>query len=90
VLYLATDKYPARISAANTKEDTRMDGIAKATDGQEGGGAYSVAYTNEVNDVGRFYQELRPKGFKESVLQHTEQVFEAIEKDGLVRTTKKD
>lgn len=81
VLYLATDRYPAR------KSESISGGSARATDGVEGGGAYSVTYTDEINDVGKFYQKLRPEGFKESVLQHTKEVFEAIEKDGVFRPT---
>lgn len=82
VLYLATDRFPARES------QNLSDASVMATDGTEGGGAYSVTYTNETNDVGKFYQKLRPEGFKESVLQHTGAVFEAIEKDGVFRPTK--
>jgi hypothetical protein len=77
VLYLATDRYPARMT-----EDRKENGLIRATDGVSGGGAYSVTYTNEVNDVRSFYEKLRPKGFKEAVLEHTSKVFEAIEKNG--------
>jgi hypothetical protein len=78
VLYLATDRYPARMA-----EDRKENGVIKATDGVLGGGAYSVTYTNEVNDVVKFYEQLRPKGFKDSVLRHTEDVFGAVERDGV-------
>ncbi|KAH0287099.1 hypothetical protein M436DRAFT_58705 [Aureobasidium namibiae CBS 147.97] len=83
VLYLATDRFPAR------ETEQKLEGCVRATDGVVGGGAYSVTYTDEINDVGKFYQKLRPEGFKESVLQHTGDVFEAIEKDGVFRATKK-
>lgn len=83
VLYLATDAYPARTTEKNST------GSVLATDGVEGGGAYSVAYTNEINDTGKFYQKLRPQGFKESVLQHTRDVFEAIEREGAFETTQR-
>ena len=84
VLYPATDRYPARTSKRY------LSGCAGATDGGEGGGAYSVTYTNEDNDVGKFYQDLRPQGFKESVLQHTEEVFEVIAKDGVFQAIEKE
>jgi len=84
VLYLATDAYPA----GGTEK--RVDGCVKATDGVEGGGAYSVGYTNEVNDVSKFYEKLRGERFKECVLQHTEAVFGAIERDGVFRSTKRN
>jgi len=83
VLYLATDRFPARESGQ------KLDGCVMATDGVEGGGAYSVTYTNEINDVSKFYQKLRPEGFKESVLQHTGEVFEAIGKNGVFKPKKK-
>jgi hypothetical protein len=85
VLYLATDRYPARM----IKEQDEQ-GLIKATDGVKGGGAYSVTYTDEVNDVQSFYEKLRPKGFKEAVLAHTGKVFEAIEKNGIHQPTKMD
>ncbi|KAH0333662.1 hypothetical protein KCU81_g9785, partial [Aureobasidium melanogenum] len=59
-----------------------------ATDGVKGGGAYSVTYTNEINDVSKFYQNLRVQNFKEAVLQHTEDVFRAIERDGVFQPSK--
>jgi hypothetical protein len=62
------------------------DETVKATDGVQGGGAYSVTYTNEVNDVRSFYEKLRSKGFKEAVLEHTSKVFEAIEKNGIYQS----
>jgi hypothetical protein len=83
VLYLATDRYPAKMA-----EDSKGNESVKATDGVQGGGAYSVAYTNEVNDVEKYYEQLRPKGFKQSVLQHTEEVFEAVERNGVFRPSK--
>lgn len=75
VLYLATEAYPARGS------EKQADDSLRATDGVEGGGAYSVTYTNEINDVEQFYQKLRTEGFKESVLRHTRDVFRASERD---------
>jgi hypothetical protein len=83
VLYLATDRYPAKMA-----EDSENNEFVEATDGVRGGGAYSIAYTNEVNDVEKFYEQLRPKGFKQSVLQHTEEVFEAVERNGVFRPSK--
>ncbi|KAH0040124.1 hypothetical protein KCU78_g1188, partial [Aureobasidium melanogenum] len=62
--------------------------VVDATNKVKGGGAYSVTYTNEVNDVTKFYQKLRVDKFKEAVLQHTEDVFKAIEKDGVFQPTK--
>ncbi|KAI4852897.1 hypothetical protein E4T44_01190 [Aureobasidium sp. EXF-8845] len=85
VLYLATDRYPARMVEERHEKD-----MIGATDGVKGGGAYSVTYTNEVNDVRSFYEKLRPKGFKKAVLEHTGRVFEAIEKNGIYPPTKVD
>jgi hypothetical protein len=85
VLYLATDKHPARMT-----EEKQEACMVRATDGVQGGGAYSVTYTNEVNDVQSFYDKLRPEGFKKTVLEHTRKVFEAIEKNGIYQPTKVD
>ncbi|KAK5999696.1 hypothetical protein QM012_005102 [Aureobasidium pullulans] len=82
VLFQATgDRYAARGLESGTK-------VVDATNGVKGGGAYSVTYTNEVNDVSEFYQKLRAEKFQEAVLQHTENVFRAIEKDGVFQSTK--
>jgi hypothetical protein len=85
VLYLATDRFPARMT-----EEKQEACTVRATDGVQGGGAYSVTYTNEVNDVRSFYEKLRPKGLKEAVLEHTRKVFEAIEKNDVYQPTKQD
>ncbi|CAD0113997.1 unnamed protein product, partial [Aureobasidium uvarum] len=74
VLYLCTDRFPAKGTSLESAE------IATATNGVVGGGAYSLSYTNETNDISKFYQKLREGKFQERVLQHTEAVFEAVEK----------
>ncbi|KAI5194677.1 hypothetical protein E4T39_08548 [Aureobasidium subglaciale] len=75
VLFLATERYPARSNGDDV-------GAVHGTDGVKGGGAYSVTYTDEINDVSKFYQKLRGQGFKENVLRHTEKVFDDIEVNG--------
>lgn len=82
VLYLATSE---RYAARGVEGGAEVD----ATDGVKGGGAYSVTYTNEINDVSKYYQKLKAEKFKEAVLDHTEDVFEAIEKNGVFQPTKK-
>ncbi|KAI4728784.1 hypothetical protein E4T49_03458 [Aureobasidium sp. EXF-10728] len=77
VLYLCTDGFPARGSSVKTAE------TAIATDGVKGGGAYSLAYTNETNDISKFYQKLRMEKIRERVVEHTEAVFQAVEEKGV-------
>ncbi|KAI5243976.1 hypothetical protein E4T42_07263 [Aureobasidium subglaciale] len=81
VLFLATERYPARGKG-------NVEGVVEGTDGVEGGGAYSVTYTDETNDVSKFYQKLRGQGFKEDVLRHTDQVFGDINANGAFEVKK--
>ncbi|KAH0359329.1 hypothetical protein KCU65_g10022, partial [Aureobasidium melanogenum] len=82
VLFLASgQRYAPRGSGGGAE-------VVDATDGVKGGGAYSVTYTNEINDVSKFYQKLRVEKFKEAVLQHTEDVLKAIEEVGIYQPTK--
>lgn len=82
VLFLATSE---RYTARGVKSDAS---VVNATDGVKGGGAYSVTYTNEINDVSKFYQKPRAEKFQEAVLEHTHDVFKAIEKDGVFQPRK--
>lgn len=89
VLFLCTDRYPAKGVELDGESDPVGGQVVHATDGSEGGGAYSVSYTNEINDTKEFYDQLRGKGFRESVLSHTEQVFQAVETKGIWEPKKK-
>ncbi|THW25066.1 hypothetical protein D6D23_04672 [Aureobasidium pullulans] len=89
VLFLCTDKYPAKGTELDGESDPVGGQVVHATDGSEGGGAYSVSYTNEINDTKEFYDQLRGKCFQESVLSHTEQIFQAVETKGIWEPKKK-
>ena len=89
VLFLCTGRYPAKGTDLDGESDPVGGQVVHATDGSEGGGAYSVSYTNEINDTKEFYDRLRGKGFRESVLSHTEQVFQAVETKGIWEPKKK-
>jgi hypothetical protein len=73
MLYLATERYPARCSAAI--------GAVLSTDGVEGGGAYSVNWDDEVTTpkIKKLYKRMREEGFGETVWRHTIETFEHIE-----------
>lgn len=73
MLYTHTHAFPAKSNVEGT-------GIkVKATNGEVGGGAYAVGPSSDiVNAPKDAYRELRPKGFKETVLSHTNQAFEDI------------
>ena len=89
VLFLCTGRYPAKGTDLDGESDPVGGQVVHATDGSEGGGAYSVSYINEINDTKEFYDRLRGKGFRESVLSHTEQVFQAVETKGIWEPKKK-
>ena len=65
-LLFASSRYPAR----NGREQGISD-VARATDGVEGGGAYSVKLNGETCDVEASYRELRKGGFETRVVEHT-------------------
>lgn len=83
ILYFCTPRFPAK--GVDALHDPKKDDvqIAVATTGVQGGGAYSATYTGETNDTQRYYEFLRADKFRDTVLQHTKEVFSAIEKDGI-------
>lgn len=93
-MYLTPQEIGQRVlflASAERYSPKGLEGSAisvNATDGVKGGGAYSVTYTNETNNVSKYYQKLRAEKFQEAVLQHTEAVFNAIEKDGVFQPMK--
>jgi hypothetical protein len=84
VLFLCTDSYLANGAKVDESSNLGSGPILCATNGIEGGGAYSVTYTNEINNVESFYQHLRDQGFRESVIHHTQQVFEPVQSQGVL------
>ena len=75
VLYLASERFPAR----DTKGDFSDVDVAVATDGQRGGGAYSVKNVGETNDLRKAYAGLDREGIARKVCEHTMKAFEEIE-----------
>ncbi|KAG8156729.1 hypothetical protein KVR01_013334 [Diaporthe batatas] len=60
--------------------ETLQTGVAESTNGEVGGGAYSLKYTGEVNEIGPIYEKLRSSGFREKAWEHTIGAFMATEK----------
>lgn len=75
MLYLATERYPA-------KGSTVTDAIT-SSDGVQGGGAYSLHWDNESTapKIAELYDPLRKDGFEEKVWKHTMDTFDRIEKE---------
>ena len=79
ILYLSSSRYPARNNSSslnNGGEDG--SGVAASTDGDVGGGAYSVKEDGESNPINKFYEPLRREGFDAALVAHTNRVFEDI------------
>lgn len=79
-LFNASERFPAR-SVDGKVEVERVGeiGMAEASDGVVGGGAYRVNYDNEMVATGKDYGELREEGWREKVVSHTLEVFKEIE-----------
>ncbi|TKA83744.1 hypothetical protein B0A55_00081 [Friedmanniomyces simplex] len=80
VLFLATPRFPARQGAEIGSKQTGGGEVAVAmgSDGVKGGGAYSVNWDGETNDIERSYVKLREQGFERQVWEHTMKVFEVV------------
>jgi len=72
VVFLATERYPARGGEAKGE-------IAVGSEGTRGGGAYRVDMDNEIDPCPKNYRQLREDGMEEKIWTHTMDVFEAIE-----------
>jgi len=77
-LFNASERFPAR-SVDGKVEEVGEIGVAEASDGVVGGGAYRVNYNNEMVATGKDYAKLREEGWKEKVVSHTLEVFQEIE-----------
>lgn len=88
VVFLATERYPAREStkagkggggtaASTTKGDV---GIAVGTDGKRGTGAYAINWNGETIPTEKTYKKIREEGtLAGKVWDHTMKAFEEIE-----------
>lgn len=76
ILYLATDRYPARQASASLKDGS----VAVATDGERGGGAYSVKHDGETNNLSEKYAGLglSRESLAQKVCDHTMEAFEEV------------
>ena len=89
VLFLASERFPARrAAAAGATEDkcamrstTSVEGelaTAVSTDGTLGGGTYRVNYNLETMASEKVFGKLRKEGFFPKAVKHTERAFEEI------------
>jgi hypothetical protein len=83
VLFLASDRFPARGKEIDGSEDSNAQtaaGIAMGSDDVVGGGAYRVDWNGGVVPLGPKYECLRSEGFERKVWDHTMKAFEVIER----------
>jgi hypothetical protein len=81
VLFLASERFPARAPKDESKsEKKRSDiGIATSSDDVVGGGAYRVIWTGERIPTVPAYEKHRKDGLPEICVNHTLKAFEEIE-----------
>ena len=80
MLFLSTDRFPAaREGSGGGLTDTS---VALATDGQRGGGAYSVKIDGESNDLSKAYADFNRDDIATKVQEHTTKAFEVIASGG--------
>lgn len=87
LLFLASSRFPARKDsgggAGKTVGKEDEIGVATASDGVVGGGAYRIIYSGEVIPTVEAYARHRKEGLPEKCVQHTLEAFEEIE-EGIV------
>lgn len=74
VLGFSSERFGGQQEAESHKEE-----VAVATNGEVGGGAYSLKHTGQVNEIASIYDKLRASGFKEKAWEHTTSAFKAVE-----------
>lgn len=78
VLFLATDRYPAKVPSGEPTGKQGSVEVVKGTDGTLGGGTYNVRYDGESVHKEPKYRKLREEGMKEKVWDHTMEAFAKI------------
>lgn len=82
MLYLATERYPAKGTVGGGgKEIVGGVEVAKSTNGELGGGSYSLGQRGDVPAKGRSYEKVRREGLSGEVWDHTMEVLGRIEKE---------
>lgn len=80
LLFLASSRFPAREVSGDVKAGKGDEiGVATASDGVVGGGAYRIIYTGEVIPTVEAYTKHRKDGLPEKCVEHTLKAFEVIE-----------
>ena len=77
ILFLATDRYPAK---GDAKSDKTLEGtdVAEATNGTRGGGAYSVTSNGDVVPLEKKYAKIQKEELSKQAWDHTMKVFDQI------------
>ena len=81
VIFLGTDRYPARSkegTVASRKTEQGVE-VADSSDGLVGGGAYRSDWNGEPVPLGKTYPGLRAEGMSQKVWDHTMKALEEIE-----------
>lgn len=84
MLYLATERYPAKGSVGNGGERKSLVGgveVARSTDGEVGGGSYALGQRGDVQAKGVSYEKVRREGLGQMVWDHTMESLGRIERD---------
>jgi len=77
MLYMATDKYPARQEPGTLS--TEDAGATQGSDGKRGSGAYAVGPNNDPLDIAKHYEKFDREDIKRKLWDHTMNVFETVE-----------
>ena len=82
MLYLLSSRYPAKGTAGEGGKDL-VGGVevAKATNGEIGGGSYSLGQRADVPAKGKSFEKVRQEGVEQKVWDHTMETLERVEKE---------
>lgn len=83
MLYLATERYPAKGTGKIGEEKKLVGGVevARSTSGELGGGSYALGQRGDVQTKGVSYEKVRREGLGQEVWDHTMEVLGRIERE---------
>lgn len=83
MLYLATERYPAKGTVQNGEGKKLVGGVevARSTNGVLGGGSYALGQKGDVQGKEVSYENVRREGLGQQIWDHTMEILGRIEKE---------
>jgi hypothetical protein len=79
MLYLATDRYPAKGIVDQEGKSNGVEAV-RGTNGELGGGSYAVGQRGDAQKKGKSFEKIRGEGLSKKIWDHTMSTLEDIAK----------